>query len=458
MPNDKKQTERWELLVKRGKDAGRNKDIAASAEYFAAAYELSKSFARIDPRRGESAYFLAFTKYLTGNSSEAIRLFNEYLKHPADKTGGEDRCAHVHSLLGAIYFGSEEMEQAENHIRKSIEMETDKGSPSKENQQFLASILMLQKEYNQAIPVLTELFEYKEKVDLQEAQKVAVMIAFAHKQLNDEKGELIWQKKNLGLHEQISPASFSNPAHPQAPSEMPEGWGLDPLGHFLEACRRNELASFANEPELYAQLSAINDRFIANRKNMVIALTKLIVQEKPDMDFAEISLEPEEWLVVYFYLRCQAAFAAAARLALTAQAPETFMVLRGCIENALYAWHISTDEKLKRIWLDRHESEEAAKAVKKQFAIGDMKRSLLNRDSELGTKVNLIYDETIDKGAHPNVKAFLSNAAQTNADGSLILAVSTLNPEHLEDLLNATISTGNLIFDIYKLIYPDLID
>jgi hypothetical protein len=317
---------------------------------------------------------------------------------------------------------------------------------------------MMQKKYQEAIPALIALFEYQEKVDLQEAQKVAVMIAFAHKQMNDEKGELFWQKRNLGLHEQIRPTPTSNLPLPIPPNELPEGWGLDQLGHFLEACRHNELTTFVQKPELYSELSTINERFIANRKSMVLAMTKVIITQNSGVDFSEVKLQPEEWLEVYFYLRCHASFAAGVRLALSAQVPETYMVLRGCIENALYAWHVSTNEKLKRIWLDRHNDDASAKAVKKQFQIGEMKRNLSEKDSALGARVNTMYDESIDKGAHPNVMAFLSSAVQKNADGTLILTVNTLSPDQLDDILNATIGTGNLVFEIYKLIYPNLID
>lgn len=456
MPTAQENAENWQQLVNKGKDAGRSKNVDASAEYFLSAYHQSKEFPETDPRRGQSAYFLAFTRYVQKKNLEAVKLFNEYLQYPA--SGAEDlqKQAQVHSLLGSIYFGYEQMHDAEIHIQKSLELESQCLGASWENQQFLASILMMQKKFEQAISPLESLFEHLKNNPL-EAQKIAVMLAYAHKQLGDFKGEMFWQKKNLGLREQLNPTPITDISLSEQSNELPEGWGLDQLGHFLEASRRNELSTFVHKPDSYKELSALNDRFIENRKSLVLALTH-IVRAKYTSKFSDIELKPEDWLEVYFYLRCHASFTAAVRLGLSAQGPETYMVLRGCIENALYAWHVSSDLTLKRIWLDRHKDEDSNKAVKKNFAIGDMKRKLLEANSHLGKAVNTIYDETIDRGAHPNVMAFLDNAGQSNSEGTLLLSVTTLNPGQLDELLAATATVGNLVFEIYKLIYPDLID
>lgn len=458
MKNPKIEQLSWETLVALGKEAGRNKDITSSAQHFFDAYEVSRTFEKQDPRCGESAYFLAFTRYLQHKTIEGTRLFNEYLRYPPEHTGGPERYAHVLSLLGAIYFGSDELDEAERHIRAALALEKKLSGESWENHQFLVSILMVQKRYREAIPHLESLLNHQEQVSIEEAQKVAVMLAFAHKQLGDEEGELHWQKKNLELRERMCPTPPSNPPLPPLPNELPEGWGLDQLSHFIEACRQNELYCFVHREELYRQLSAVNERFIKNRKNLVLALIKSVDKFAGTAKLAEIELEPREWLEVYFFLRCYASFSGAARLAMSAQVPEAFMLLRGCIENALYAWHVSTDSNLKTIWLARHKDKKARDLVSSSFAIGPIQRSLTAKDQNVGRAVSTAYNETIDEGAHPNVKTFLDSAAQRNNEGVLLLSVSVLNPDQGDYILEKTIATGQLVFDIFTLIYPGVID
>lgn len=448
----------WEKFVAKGKDAGRSKNIASSAQYFLEAYKVSKTFRKNDSRRGESAYFLGFTRYLENKSIEAARLLNEYLEYPAEETGGAERYAHVHSLLGAIYFGASELDKAKDHIETALKLERALFGESWENHQFLVSILMTQKHYKEAIPHLEFLLKHQERNNLEEAQKVAVMLAFAHKQLRDEKGEMQWQKESLAIRERLNPTTITNLPHPPAPHELPEGWGLDQLSHFIEACRRNELYSFVHKSDTYKQLNALNDRFIENRKSLVLALIKRVDKFTKTKEFSDIELEPTEWLEVYFFLRCHASYSGAVRLAMSAQVPEAFMLLRGCLENALYAWHVSTNSELKDIWLARNENKKAYNLVREKFAIGAILRSIAERNEQLGRSVSVAYNDTIDEGAHPNVRTFLKNAAQRNSEGVLLLSVGTLDPDQVDYILEKSIAIGLIVFEIFKLTYPNLID
>jgi len=47
---------------------------------------------------------------------------------------------------------------------------------------------------------------------------------------------------------------------------------------------------------------------------------------------------------------------------------------------------------------------------------------------------------------------------QKNQDGALSLAVALLNRDQQDDLLEDTIATGDLIFRLFRAMYPDLIE
>lgn len=73
-------------------------------------------------------------------------------------------------------------------------------------------------------------------------------------------------------------------------------------------------------------------------------------------------------------------------------------------------------------------------------------------------QVHKLYHLTIDEGAHPNVKAFLANSAQVNARGELTVAVAYINPDEIDKALRSTIEVGMAVLDVFRLIFPKLID
>ena len=183
-----------------------------------------------------------------------------------------------------------------------------------------------------------------------------------------------------------------------------------------------------------------------------------INQQYEDFDFEKIELKPEEWLEAFFFLRTHASFSGAARMALSAQIPEMYMLLRGCIENAIYGFYVWKKPELKTIWLKRNDSAANKEAVKDKFTVSKIMKTLGTADSGLRDEIAQMYDETIDQGAHPNVKAFLAHGVQKNEDGALSLAVNILNPGELNSSLENLAKTGDLVLKVFKAMYPVLID
>ncbi|MBI1272140.1 hypothetical protein GC174_17065 [bacterium] len=447
--------ERWQKLVGEGKSAGRARDLHGSALKFQDAYDLSRSFEKNDPRRGESAYYLAYARYVEQKPEVATGLFEEALQYMLPDKSLAQRCGQIHSILAAIYFGLSELDEAEQHIRASMTIGDELSQESWENVQMLASILMIQKNYSEAVPLLEKLVSlYRDRAPM-EVPKTLQILAYAQRELGNLDQETHWQKEILRVRESNSMAQMNKI---ELPEEMPEGWGLDRITHFIEAARQNEIASFHGHRELFEKLLAVNERFWTTRRNLTLHMAEVIDKKHAGKSFDQLKLDPEDWLELYFFMRAHSSFLGAVRLALSAQCPEAYTLLRGVIENAQYAFYVSTDDSLKRTWLDRHKDEAARKEIRKKFGPTKIGEALETKDPALAARVSDLYDETIDLGAHPNVKAFLANAVQTNTKGELVLSVAYLNPGELEELLNRTLDVGNVTLDLFRAIFPKLVD
>lgn len=133
-------------------------------------------------------------------------------------------------------------------------------------------------------------------------------------------------------------------------------------------------------------------------------------------------------------------------------------MLRGENEHGQYALYVPTDEKLKRTWLDRHKDEAARKEVRKKFGPTMIGKVVEAKDPKLAARVSDLYEETIDQGAHPNVKAFLASAVQKNEKGELVLSVAYLNPGELEQILKTTIDVGQCVLALFNVVFPNFVE
>ena len=126
----------------------------------------------------------------------------------------------------------------------------------------------------------------------------------------------------------------------------PAGWGQDELTKFIELARRNQYATFQNLGGPYRRLRELDDLFLKALSNLD---------------------NPTEWVPAFFFYRSHSAFRAAVQLSMAGQIPETYMVLRGCLEFALYGVYFWRNPDSWPIWCERHESPAAKKKVRKEF-------------------------------------------------------------------------------------------
>lgn len=219
----------------------------------------------------------------------------------------------------------------------------------------------------------------------------------------------------------------------------PTGWGEDNLGSFMETCIQNTYATFQVEREWYNKLSKINDIYHILADNL---------NEDP------------EWFGGFFVLHCHAAFLGACRCAFAGQLPETYMVLRGCLEAALYGFYLAKNPDLRRTWLDRHENEASRKKAKSEFTIARLKQCLAETDRETHDRLSEYYEHTIDLGGHPNAFSVLSHQYGTDNHEEKEFTLHYLHPH--TNLLLATFKVCAVVgltgLDVFRNVYPQHFD
>jgi len=154
-----------------------------------------------------------------------------------------------------------------------------------------------------------------------------------------------------------------------------------------------------------------------------------------------------------FLGRAHAAYLAAVNLTLSGLVPECFMLVRGCIENSLYALHAQRDPSAQRAWLGRESSADARKQCRKTFTYRNVLESLATEDAQLKDVVDELYQESIDCGAHPNVIGHLATSQVTDWGCN----VSLLDPtcDHWKRALIVIGEAGITALRVLSLIYGD---
>jgi hypothetical protein len=223
---------------------------------------------------------------------------------------------------------------------------------------------------------------------------------------------------------------------------IPADWGKDPLSEFIEVAQHNTLATFDNLKPEYTLLKAINDVF----KNIT-----------------ENLLNVESIMPSFFLLRAHASYLGAVRLAISGQVPETYMVLRGCLENSLYALHISRVADAGEIWLRRHNDKGSLQKCKQHFLISNVFESLEAVDKVLSQIARRFYEITIDYGGHPN-EASLTSIMRRSDDESKIrfiipyLISYKINPDAFGLGLKSTARIGVCSLLIFRIIFRQRFD
>lgn len=221
--------------------------------------------------------------------------------------------------------------------------------------------------------------------------------------------------------------------------QLPPNWDADPISHFIQLSMQNSFATFHNMKKEYQELKGINECF-----------QKII----------EHLLNTPDFLEALFLLRTHSAYYAACRLAMSGQVPETFVILRSCLENALYALHIKKNPTSSEIWLRRHDDENGLKVTRNEFTYRNIMETLAKTDSSLHSTAKLLYERTIDFGAHPNERAITSSLRVEETESRIKYKQLYLTADnlHLSHSLKSTAQVALCALYIFRHIFKERFD
>ena len=216
----------------------------------------------------------------------------------------------------------------------------------------------------------------------------------------------------------------------------PPGWASDGLSKYLDTAQRNRYGTFFRKRAEYLQLATI-DRLL--------------------LELVEDWTDPQHSLELFLFFRASGAFRVSCQNALAGQVTESFVSCRNCIELAGYAAIIFKEPDLARVWLDRHESEEAKRAVLKSFTVRAMRDAVSAVCEKTAAVMSDLYETSIDFGAHPNERAIGASAHVEEVGDNIKMMQIQLHGKgvQLDFALKHTARVGLLVCEVAANMFPE---
>jgi len=219
----------------------------------------------------------------------------------------------------------------------------------------------------------------------------------------------------------------------------PPNWEANEIARFFDAARSNEYATFANQT---AEVSRLSDIDLGYRKAI-----------------AGVN-HSKDWFAGFFLLRAHSNFLAACRLCWSAQIPESYALLRSCLENAVYGLYLAKHPESRETWLRRHDDAASKQKVKYEFKIGAMLKLATEIDAKEGSVAKLLYDRTIDSGAHPNELALMQTLQINKSADQIEFKSNYLDQDSvaLRAAMKTTAQVGVCALSLFRAVYPERFD
>jgi hypothetical protein len=221
----------------------------------------------------------------------------------------------------------------------------------------------------------------------------------------------------------------------EKPRDVPRNWGEDELTAFIELARAHLFGTFHNLIPEFNSLRWVDEAFLR---------------------FIKGWKDPENPSTVTLVPRAHSAFRAATQLSLSGQVPEAYMVMRGCLEYALYANHMAIEAAAFEAWRRRGDDAASRKKCAREFSGARLFASLRKQDTVVADRAGMLYERTIDFGAHPNELAVgsLMRVEQSDTEATINHAYLSGEGMPLRLCLKSLGQTGLIALEIFCLIYP----
>lgn len=227
------------------------------------------------------------------------------------------------------------------------------------------------------------------------------------------------------------------------PTTPPPHWGEDPLTQFIQIGATAGWGAFA-----LPDTRPLVERLIAIDKAFRSAIDAL--------DGANPGFFKGLMLV-----SAHAAFRSSAQFAMEGRTCEAMVLLRSCLEYALYGVQFHRHPELIEVWSHRGDGDAQRKTVRKSFKNNEMMDGIAALNKAVGERFKHLYEVTIDMGAHPNELGFFGRLdIQELPNGNRQFNVRYLqggNATHLAVLRNAC-QIGVCTLECFWLVYRERFD
>lgn len=228
------------------------------------------------------------------------------------------------------------------------------------------------------------------------------------------------------------------------PNEPPPHWGDDDLSSFMQLATSAAWASFV-QPD--------TRKWFEKLKCVDLTFLKAIDALKG---------HTPNYFEGLMLVSAHAAFRGAAEFALQGRTCESMVLMRSCLEYAMYGVHFHRHPKLIAVWAHRSDGENEKKAVRKHFKANEMIDGITAMNNAIGPRAKELYDRTIDMGAHPNEVGFFSRLSITDVPdaGGKLFQVKYLQGGEPAQMyaLKSTAQIGVCALECFWLIYRERYD
>ncbi|HEU0143523.1 MAG TPA: hypothetical protein VFQ47_01940 [Nitrososphaera sp.] len=221
--------------------------------------------------------------------------------------------------------------------------------------------------------------------------------------------------------------------------KIPENWGKDTLTEFIDAANQNTYSVSVHYRSWFSALERIDALFDKFSSNL---------------------LNRSSFYEPFLFIRAHSSYRGAIRLSTSGQLPEGYSLLRGCLEYALYGFYFSKYPTSIQTWIERDESAAGKKKARNELAFGRMLSELEQSNAETGKVARILYERTIDAGAHPNRKTITLAMGRRETEDSVFFSIAQLNIAHepLISSLKTSVQVGICTLKIFKLVFRERFD
>ncbi|WP_319561042.1 hypothetical protein [Marispirochaeta sp.] len=137
------------------------------------------------------------------------------------------------------------------------------------------------------------------------------------------------------------------------------------------------------------------------------------------------------------------------------QLPACYPLIRNILENSIYSYYINNNNEIKAIYLNRDNDVESKKKNRSQFSMKEIFKFLEIKSPSWLNEFKLQYENSIDKGAHPNLETFRPYV-KSNHDFSYSWDLFETKSILIEGVSKDIIAAGRLSLKIYNDLYDEI--